>query len=183
MSIFKFIKSFYLKLISPQKKAKWYKKHRVFHHQGENCYIDINISEDEGYLISLGNNVWITDRVVLLAHDASVVMLRNSGIEIPWLDKVGKIDIKDNVFIGNNAIILPNITIGPNAIIGAGSIVTKNVPPNTVVGGNPAKLICSLDEYIKKTDENTTQYPWNANTPHNQLISSRNKYFWKKYGD
>ncbi|MBZ2167132.1 hypothetical protein K8N75_13895 [Methanobacterium sp. VT] len=108
-------------------------------------------------------------------------MLRNSGLDIPWLDKVGKIDIKDNVFIGNSAIILPNITIGPNAIIGAGSIVTKNVPSNTVVAGNPAKVICSLDEYIKKIDAKSNLYTWNANTPQNQLIQARIKHFWKYF--
>ncbi|WP_223792661.1 hypothetical protein [Methanobacterium spitsbergense] len=118
---------------------------------------------------------------MLLAHDASVIMLRNSGLDIPWLDKVGKIDIKDNVFIGNSAIILPNITIGPNAIIGAGSIVTKNVPSNTVVAGNPAKVICSLDEYIKKIDAKSNLYTWNANTPQNQLIQARIKHFWKYF--
>jgi maltose O-acetyltransferase len=49
--------------------------------------------------------------------------------------------IEDDVWIGARAIILPGLTIGRGAIIGAGSVVTKNVPPNAIVGGNPARII------------------------------------------
>ena len=45
---------------------------------------------------------------------------------------------------------MPNVAIGPNSIIGAGSVVTKNVPPNCIYAGNPARYICSLDEYRTK---------------------------------
>jgi tetrahydrodipicolinate N-succinyltransferase len=76
------------------------------------------------------------------------------------LDAVGKIDIRDNVFIGYNAVILPNVTIGPNAIVAAGSIVTKDVPPGTIVGGNPAKVIGSVEEYVAKLQERTNALPW-----------------------
>ncbi len=64
--------------------------------------------------------------------------------------KIGRIDIKENCFIGDSVIVLPNVTIGPNSIVGAGSVVTKNVPPNTIVAGNPARAITSVDDYIKK---------------------------------
>lgn len=70
--------------------------------------------------------------------------------EIPNLNIFGKIEIKDKCFIGINSIILPNVTIGPNSVIGAGSVVTKDVPPNTVVAGVPAKVICSLEHYKEK---------------------------------
>ena len=45
---------------------------------------------------------------------------------------------------------LPNVTIGPNSIIGAGSVVTKDVPPNLIATGNPAKVISTVQEYIQK---------------------------------
>jgi serine acetyltransferase len=57
------------------------------------------------------------------------------------------------VFIGLNAIIMPGVNVGDGAIIGAGSVVTKDVEPYTVVGGNPAKFICTVKDYIKRVQE------------------------------
>lgn len=51
--------------------------------------------------------------------------------------------------IGTNALIMPGVTIGEGSLVAAGSIVTKSVPKGCVVGGNPAKIICSVDDYIK----------------------------------
>lgn len=64
--------------------------------------------------------------------------------------KVGRVRIGNNVFVGACSIILPGISVGDNSIIGGGSVVTKNVPSNEVWAGNPAKFICSKDEYLKK---------------------------------
>jgi maltose O-acetyltransferase len=95
------------------------------------------------YLISIGDNTIICPEVRLIAHDASIK--KHLGYT-----KIGKITIKENCFIGDSSIVLPNVTIGPNSIVGAGSVVTKNVPPNTVAAGNPARSICSLDDYLNK---------------------------------
>ena len=57
------------------------------------------------------------------------------------------------ITIGNNSQIMPGVTIGEGAIVAAGSVVTKSVPPRTVVGGNPARYICTVDEYIQKNLE------------------------------
>lgn len=58
--------------------------------------------------------------------------------------------IEDNVFIGMNSIVLKGVTIGKNSVVGAGSIVTKNVQPNSIVAGNPAKIIGQLPIHLQK---------------------------------
>jgi maltose O-acetyltransferase len=95
------------------------------------------------YLISIGDNCTICPNVRLIAHDASTK--NHLGYT-----KFGKIDIRENCFIGDSTIVLQNVTIGSNSIIGSGSVVTKNIPPNMVAAGNPAKPICSLDAYLAK---------------------------------
>jgi len=67
----------------------------------------------------------------------------------PFGNRFGTIVIRDNCFIGNNAILLPGIEIGPDSAVGAGSVVTRTVPPRTIVAGNPARPIKTLDEYIE----------------------------------
>lgn len=95
------------------------------------------------YLISIGDNTIVAPSVRLVAHDASTKLYLG-------YTKFGKIDIKENCFIGHSATVLCNVTIGPNSIVGAGSIVTKDVPPNTVVAGSPAKVVCTLEEYLAR---------------------------------
>lgn len=72
--------------------------------------------------------------------------------------RYGKIVIKDNCFIGAHSTILPGVTIGPNSIIGACSLVRKDVEPNSVYAGIPARRICSLEEYAEKCLRETPNY-------------------------
>ena len=86
----------------------------------------------------------------------------------------------DNVFIGLGSIIMPNVRIGENCIIGAGSVVTKDVPNNTVVAGVPAKKICSFDDYMKKrniisTEEEKMSYKDLCDSCWNEFYKKRDK--------
>ncbi|WP_057511024.1 acyltransferase [Staphylococcus simulans] len=121
---------------------------------GEDCRL-LGITKSafgtEPYLITIGNHVTVTAGVKFITHDGGVWVLRN---EYPNIDVFGKINVGNNVFIGINSIILPNVNIGNNVVIAAGSIVTKSIPDNVVVGGNPAKKIKSYTEYKNKTLEN-----------------------------
>lgn len=95
------------------------------------------------WLIEIGDNVTMAPRVHILCHDASTKTFLN-------YTKIGRVTIGDNVFIGAETVVLPGVTIGSNVIIGANSTVTHDVPDNSVVAGSPARVICSLEEYLAK---------------------------------
>ncbi len=114
---------------------------------GGNVIILDNVMFDAShcFLISIGDNCTLCPNVRFIAHDASTK--RALGYT-----KIGRIDIRENCFIGDSAVILPGVTIGPNAIVGAGSMVTKDVPPETVAAGNPAMPVSTLEDYLKKIE-------------------------------
>jgi acetyltransferase-like isoleucine patch superfamily enzyme len=114
---------------------------------GSNSRILVHDLGSEPFLIKIGDNCTIAPDVCFINHDASAGLFRG---EIPNLNVFGKIEIKANCFIGYGAIILYDVTIGSNSIVGAGSVVTKDVPPNSVVAGVPARVISSTEEYKKK---------------------------------
>jgi acetyltransferase-like isoleucine patch superfamily enzyme len=101
----------------------------------------------EPYLISIGDNVTITQEVSFINHDGGVALLRN---KYPDIDLIKPITVGNNVFIGARTTILPGVNIGNSVIVGAGSLVTKDVPDNTVIGGVPARILKSLDAYEEK---------------------------------
>lgn len=110
---------------------------------GKNVYIGTRkIDLPHAFLLSIGNNVTLSDCRILL-HDASTKMYLGYS-------KVGRVAIGNNVFVGADAVILPNVKIGDNVIIGAGAVVTKDVPNNSVVVGNPGRIIGTCNDYIKK---------------------------------
>lgn len=105
----------------------------------------------EPWLIQIGNDVTIASDVKLITHDGSSRLFRNKFPEMSRFgNRFAPIIVEDNVFIGMNALILPGVRIGTNSIVGAGSVVTKDVEANTVVAGNPARKICSMEEYIER---------------------------------
>lgn len=109
---------------------------------------EVVIDETRPWLIDIGNDVQITRNVTILTHGYDWSVLKGVYGEI--LGSSGKVTIGNNVFIGMNSTILKNTTIGNNVIIGANSLVRGNIPSNCVVAGNPAKAICSLEEYYEK---------------------------------
>ena len=119
---------------------------------GKNVHIIASsIDMGEPYLLKIGNNVTITG-VKILTHDAS--LKKTIGYS-----KAGKVHIGDDVFIGWGSIILPNTTIGSRVVIGAGAVIAKDIPDNSVVIGNPCRIICTYDEYVAKTKNLMKEYP------------------------
>jgi len=109
---------------------------------GDDCLIfSINFSS-EPYLIEIGDHVVVSPGTTFITHDGSVWLFRDKH---PNITVFGKISIGNNSFIGANSIILANTTIGSNCIIGAGSVVRGKIPDNSVVMGNPAKVVMKTD--------------------------------------
>lgn len=96
----------------------------------------------EPYLIELGDHVVVSNNVRFLTHDGAVWVFRD---EHPGLDVFGTIRIGNNVCLGFNTVLLPNTEIGDNCIIAAGSVVKGKIPENSVVMGNPGKVVMSTD--------------------------------------
>lgn len=91
--------------------------------------------------VRIGNHVMIgpATQIYTAAHDLQAET-RNQGWEV-----AKPIEIEDNVWIGGGVIILPGVRIGRNSVVGAGAVVTHSVPANTVVAGNPARIIKNID--------------------------------------
>lgn len=77
-------------------------------------------------------------------------------MKCPDFDVFGKIVVKDWAYIGSGAHIMPGVTIGKGALVAAGAVVTKSVNDGMVVGGNPARVISTVDDYIAKNQQYNT---------------------------
>lgn len=112
---------------------------------GKDCAVMGECLIDPGHcwLIEIGDRVTLAPRVHILAHDASTK--RHLGYTALGMVKIGS-----DVFVGAGTIILPGVEIGDNVVIGAGSVVSKSLPSNSVAAGNPARVIGSYDDYIRK---------------------------------
>lgn len=118
---------------------------------GKNCNICSRLSENEGYLVEIGDNTVISYNVNFITHDASYGAI----IKRKYIDLYGKIIIGNNCFIGAGSILLYGVKLGDNTIVAAGSVVTKSFKEgNVVIGGNPAKVICDTKTFIDKYEKN-----------------------------
>ena len=129
-------------------------------------------------MVSIGNNVNVAANVTFATHDVInsilIYMHQKSQKKRPVNGMyLGTIEVGDNVMIGANSTILYNTHIGSNVIVAAGSVVTKDIPSGSIVGGNPAKVIGSFEALLEKRAN------MNPSTPDNmagrKLIED---FFW-----
>lgn len=104
---------------------------------GNNFFANFNLTILDEAMVTIGDNVFIGPNVsIYTACHPIEPQPRNTGVE--WAEPV---TIGSNVWIGGSVTILPGVTVGDNSVVGAGSVVTKDVEPYTVVAGNPARII------------------------------------------
>jgi acetyltransferase-like isoleucine patch superfamily enzyme len=153
------LRPLYVRLCRPagDEYAEFVRRHGGLHSVGERCSILPSTRFADPALVRIGSNVHFST-CTLLGHDGCVAMLNHAyGVK---LESVGKIDIRDNVFIGYGAIVMPNVTIGPNAIVAAGAVVTRDVAEGDVVGGVPARPIGRVADLVQKLQQETRTLPW-----------------------
>lgn len=112
----------------------------------------------EPYLIEIGRHVTISFGCAFITHDGGTWVFRERP-RYQGVTRFAPIRIRDNCFIGARSIILPGVTIGPDAVVGAGSVVTHDVPPGMVFAGNPARPICTVEEYAERCLRDSPQPP------------------------
>ena len=124
--------------------------------------INTTIDWSHGFLVTIGNRVTLTG-VKILTHDGST--------QIPFgVSRVGRVTIGNEVFVGHGTIILPDVRIGSRVVVGAGSVVTRDIPDNSVAAGNPARVIGTYDDFLKKHKAQMETRPvyhtlWTEKTP------------------
>lgn len=126
--------------------------------RGVNLPPSTTIDVSHCFLISIGDWCGFGDGCIILAHEGQFDEFLNAG-------RIGRVVIHPHSHIGSRSIILPGVEIGPRTIVGAGSVVTKTLPPNSVCVGNPARVICGLDEYLEKHRARIRERP---NFPYDQ---------------
>lgn len=143
------IKSLFIpqKRLSMEEKIQNYRAYGIDIGVGCKIYSDLQLGPDgrDRSLVHIGNNVTISNNVKLLTHDNGII----KPTQGQYTDIIGTVVLQDDVFIGYGSIILPGVEIAKGCIIGAGSVVVKSIDkPNSVYGGNPARYLCSTDEYV-----------------------------------
>lgn len=125
-------------------------EHTIFYNAGT---ITVDVSRPA--LLEIGDYCKITAGVKILTHDYSRSVLRRVYGDV--VGEAKKTIIGDNVFIGLDSVILMGTVIGKNTIIGAGSVCSGSYPDNSVIAGNPAKVILTLEEYYQKRKNKTIE--------------------------
>ncbi len=125
--------------------------------QGVNLPASTWIDTPLCYLISIGDWCGFGEQCLILAHDGQMDEFLDAGL-------IGKVTIHESCHFGSRTIILPNVEVGPRTIVGAGAVVARSLPPDTVCAGSPAKVICSLDDYLARHRRRMSQgrcFSWN----------------------
>lgn len=124
---------------------RWHKLRQQGMRLGSDVWLPAStvIDPDYCFLISIGDHCGFGEECLILAHDAQMDEFLDAA-------RIGQVTIHESCHIGARTVVLPGVVIGPKTIVGANSVVTRSLPPDTVCAGNPAKVLCSLEDYLSK---------------------------------
>ena len=159
MAKFEFLERVYFYMIpTAQQRVAWLKKKNKLEYLGEHVHWQPRKYPTDGERLKIHDNVAIAANVEFTLHDIIHWVFDGMAGKRENTEYIGCIEVHENVFIGAGSRILPNVSIGPNAIVAAGSMVNKDVPAGTIVGGVPARVIGSFDELKKSREAYNREY-------------------------
>ena len=173
---------------SPRDRAEYLKRHHVFKEIGEHCIFVPRHVPLYPNLIKLGDYVDVSSDVFFFTHDGVHTVLGANNEILPdnlkqydFNESIGCIEIGNHVCICANVLIGYNVKIGDNVVIAAGSVITNDIPSNSVVRGNPAKVICSLTQYLSMRAAKAT-YPSNLDHEMGMYVGNElEKWLWDDF--
>lgn len=119
---------------------------------GDHVYLNYSCTILDNNTVRIGHHVMVGPSVQIY----TAAHLLEAATRIQGLEVAQPVVIEDNVWLGGGAILLPGVTVGRNAVVGAGAIVSRSVPTNTVVAGNPARVIREIDQQDLGSVQDTT---------------------------
>jgi maltose O-acetyltransferase len=133
---------------------RWAKLREAGMHIGADVWLPAStwVDPDYCFLISIGDHCGFGEECFILAHDAQMDEFLDAA-------RVGRVVIHPSCHIGSRTVILPGVEIGPRTIVGANSVVSGSLPPDTVCAGSPARVICSLEEYLTRHRAKLATFP------------------------
>ena len=143
--------SFRLLLIRRAKKrAEYLKKHNILGAIGDNCIWGPWLIPLYPKMIKLHDNVCVHKTAKIVTHDMinAFLMRTQPGVDFGARERLGCVELMDNVYLGMNTVVMPDVRINKNCIISAGSVVSSDIPENSIASGNPAKPVGRFDIYM-----------------------------------
>ncbi|HLY60751.1 MAG TPA: acyltransferase [Terriglobia bacterium] len=137
-----------------RRRQRWAHLQSLGMHIGQGVYLPDSTWVDTAYcfLISIGDWCGFGPECVILAHDAQMDEFLDAGL-------IGRVTIRESCHLGTRTVVLPGVEIGPRTIVGANSVVSRTLPPETVCAGIPAKVVCTLEQYLARHRENLAKRP------------------------
>ena len=137
-----------------RQRHRWDRMRQLGMHIGHGVNLPAStwIDTSHCFLISIGDWCGFGEQCLILAHDAQMDEFLDAGL-------MARVVIHESCHIGSRAVILPGVEIGPRTIVGAGSVVTRSLPADSVCAGVPAKLLCPLEDYLKRHREQLARRP------------------------
>jgi maltose O-acetyltransferase len=127
---------------------RWRRLRALGMHIGKDVWLPAStwIDTSHCFLIRIEDHCGFGEECLILAHDAQMDEFLDAA-------RIGRVVFHESCHIGARSVILPGVELGPRTIVGAQSVVSRSLPPDTVCAGSPARVVCSLEEYLAKHRE------------------------------